>query len=101
MSNCNDFFGAQRGLDSTEGASAILDTLHNSIEVLEVFPDKTADARIVWYAFFGAVWKEILLRRTSDWNVVDIRDSSVRDFGLKYAGDVVMEYRNRVGPSHR
>ena len=94
MSNCNDFFGAQRGLDSTEGASAILDTLHNSIEVLEVFPDKTADAQIVRYAFFGAVRKEILLCGTSDRNVIDIRDSSVGDFGLEYAGDVVMEYHN-------
>ena len=94
MSDCDDFFGAQHGLDSAEGASAILDVLHDSIEVLEVFPDKTVDARIVRYAFFGAVRKEILLRRTSDWNVVDIRDSSVGDFGLEYAGDVVMEYWN-------
>ena len=94
VSDCDDFFGAQCGLDSAEGASAILDTLHDSIEVLEVFPDKTADAWIVRYAFFGAVWKEILLRGTSDRNIVDIRDSSVRDFGLEYAGDVVMEYQN-------
>ena len=94
MSNCNDFSGTQRGLDSAEGASAILDALHDSIEVLEVFPDKTADAWIVQYAFFGAVRKEILLCGTSDQNVIDIWDSSVRDFGLEYAGDVVMEYRN-------
>ena len=94
MSDCDDFFGTQRGLDSAESASTILDMLHDSIEVLEVFPDKTANAQIVWYAFFGAVQKEILLRGTSDRNVVDIRDSTVGDFGLKYAGDVVMEYRN-------
>ena len=94
MSDCDDFFSAQRGLDSAEGASAILDALHDSIEVLEVFPDKTVDAQIVRYAFFGAIWKEILLRRTLDRNVIDIRDSSVGDFGLEYAGDIVMEYRN-------
>ena len=101
MSDCDDFFGAQRRLDSAEGAFAILDALHDSIEVLEVFPDKTANAQIVQYAFFGAVRKEILLCRTSDWNVIDIRDSSVGDFGLEYAGDIVMEYWNRVGPSHQ
>ena len=94
MFDCDDFFGTQRGLDSAESASAILDVLHDSIEVLEVFPDKTANAWIVRYAFFGAIREEILLRGTSDRNVVDIRDSSVGDFGLKYAGDVVMEYRN-------
>ena len=94
MFDCDDFFGTQCRLDSTEGAFTILDALHNSIEVLEVFPDKTANARIVRYAFFSAVRKEILLRGTSDQNIVDIWDSSVGDFGLKYAGDVVMEYQN-------
>ena len=92
MSDCDDFFGAQCGLDSAKGASAILDVLHDSIEVLEVFPDKMADAQIVRYAFFGAIRKEILLHRTSDQNIIDIWDSSVGDFRLEYAGDVVMEY---------
>ena len=94
MSDCDDFFGAQHGLDSAKGASAILDALHDSIEVLEVFPDKTADAQIVRYTFFGAIWKEILLHGTSDWNIINIWDSSVGDFGLEYAGDVVMKYQN-------
>ena len=94
MSDRYDFFGAERGLVSAEGASAIFDALHDPIEVLEVFPDKSAYARIVWYAFFGAVRKEILLHGTSDRNVVDIWNGSVGDFGLEYAGDVVVEYRN-------
>jgi hypothetical protein len=94
VSDRYDFFGAQRGLESAEGASAIFDTLHNSIEVLEMFPDESADPRIVWDAFFGAVRKEILLRGASDRDVVDIRNSGVGDFGLEDAGDVVVEYRN-------
>ena len=94
MSDRYDFFSAECGLVSAEGASAIFDVLHYLIEVLEVFPNKSADARIVWYAFFGAVWKEILLHGSSDRNVVDIWNSGVGDFGLEYAGDVVVEYRN-------
>ena len=94
VSDCYDFFGAERGLVSAEGASAIFDALHYPIEVLEMFPNKSAYARIVWYAFFGAVRKEILLRGTSDRNVVDIWNNGVGDFGLEYAGDIVMEYRN-------
>ena len=66
MSDHYDFFGAERGLVSAKGASAIFDVLHYPIEVLEVFPDKLAYARIVWYVFFGAVRQEILLRGTSD-----------------------------------
>ena len=94
MSDRYDFFGAEHGLVSAEGASTIFDALDYSIEVLEVFPNKSAYAQIVSYAFFGAVRKEILLRGTSDRNVVDIWNSGVGDFGLEYAGDVVVEYRN-------
>ena len=94
MSDRYDFFGAERGLESAKGASAIFDALHYPIEVLEVFPNKSAYARIVWYVFFGAVQKEILFRGSSDWNVIDIWNSGVGDFGLEYAGNIVMEYQN-------
>ncbi|CAK5281216.1 unnamed protein product, partial [Mycena citricolor] len=38
---------------------------------------------------------------TSGGYIIDVRDREFRDFGLKYNSDVVMEYRDRIGPPHR
>ena len=82
MPDHDDFFCTEDRLVSTEGAAAILDALHNAVEVLKVFPDKVADSRIVGYAFFGSVGKAVSPSQTADWNVVDVQYCSIRYFRL-------------------
>ncbi len=55
VSDCYDFFGTQDQLWSTEGATAVLDVLHNSVEALKLFPDESADAWVVGNVLLSAI----------------------------------------------
>jgi len=52
VSDRYDFFGAQSGLEATIGAAAVLGSLDNVVDVLEVLPDKVSDAWVVRDALF-------------------------------------------------
>ena len=44
MADGDDFFSAQGGLETTEGATTIFDVLYYAIEILEVFLNESLDA---------------------------------------------------------
>ena len=82
VSDHYDFLGTQDRLWSAKGATAILDTLHHSVETLELLPDKALDARVVWNALLGPIEQDIPGLQSSDQDVVDVWNSGVRDLGL-------------------
>ena len=55
VSNNGDFFGAYGRLESAVGAAAILGTLYYAVDILEMLPDESADAWVLWNAFFFTV----------------------------------------------
>jgi hypothetical protein len=80
--NCYDLLCAQDGLRAAESTAAVLNPLHNTIETLEVFPDKAAYVWVVWNALLGAVRKYVPPLGPSDRDVVDIGNGGVRDLRL-------------------
>ena len=99
--DCDDLFGAEGGLEAAEGATAVLDVLDYTIEVLKVFSDKAADVQVSRYAFFGAIQEDVFLSGATNRGVVDIGDRGVGDLRLLYVGNVIMKNRHRIDPTHR
>src|SRR5258707_4686556 len=66
-----------------------------------MLPDEASDTGIFGNCRERSVRFTIVRVRTFDWYVVDKRNGYVRDFGLQDMSNVLVEYRYRVGPSHR
>ena len=97
----DDLGDAKCDLDAGERSSAVLHALYDSVEVLEMFPDEAANARIFGNCFVRSIGLDISCRRTFEGNIVDIRNRDMRDFRLQDESDVVVEDRDGVGPTHR
>ena len=100
VTNSNYFFGAQGRLEAAERSAAILDALHDVVEVLKMFPDKMPDAWVALDTLFSAVGEYIPLRRAAYRDVVYVGDGCVGDFWLENISDVVMKDRNGISPAH-
>jgi hypothetical protein len=94
MTDCDYFVGAEGGLETAVRAAAILGALYDAVYVLEVFPDKAANAWVFGDALLSAVGKEIPPLWTADGYVVDVGNCDVGYFGLQNECDVVMKYGN-------
>jgi hypothetical protein len=57
-----------------------------------MFPNETLDGRIVRDSFVGSANRAIFGFQTFYRSVVNVRNSDVRNFGLKDISDVVMKY---------
>jgi hypothetical protein len=65
-----------------------------------VFPNKPAYAWVLWNGLIGVVDISVCGYRSLDRYVVDVRDGDMGDFSLQDKGDVVVEDRNGIGPTH-
>ena len=75
--------------------------LNDAIEVLEMFPNESSDARIFWDCLFFAVVLEISRCGSSYWYVVDVGLCNMRYFGSEDVSHVIVKDGNRICPSHR
>lgn len=66
-----------------------------------MFPNKSPNARVLWNNFVDTVRVAVIGLRSFYWYVVDVGYCEVRNFGKEDVGDVVMEYRNGITPTHR
>ena len=100
MADNRDFGRAERRLVSRKCSSAVLHPLNHPIEALKVLPHKSSYAGVVGMRLKAAVRKFVSGRWTPNWDVVDERNGGVGDFWLEDVGDVVVEDRYRIRPSH-
>jgi hypothetical protein len=63
-------------------STAVLYSLENSVEVLEVFPDKLLNRWVFWDCFVSTAWELVSRRRALDRDIVNVRDSDFWDFWL-------------------
>ena len=68
----DDFFSVQGRLEAAEGAATILDLLDYMIDILEILPDKAADAQVFGNAFFSTVVENVYVGWSPYWNIIDI-----------------------------
>ena len=94
VSYCNYLLCAKDRLVSTERSTAILDSLDNTIEALEVFPNESANSQVLGYVLIGSVGQNVSLRGSADWNIINIRHRDFQYLRLENIGDVIMEYWN-------
>jgi hypothetical protein len=52
------------------------------VDALKVFPDEAADTRVVGYALFGAIGKDMSSFGFADRNIVYVEDRCIGNFGL-------------------
>src|ERR1700677_2861342 len=96
VSKNDDFGNAEEEFRTRKSSATILHMLHNAIHVFEVFPDKLMYSRVFGNGFECSVMLYVAQFRSFDRYVGDIRN-----VGLQYIGDVVVKYRDRIGPTHR
>ena len=82
MPDHGNLFRAQYGLEAAECASAVFDALYDVVEALEMFPDKAADSWVLRDPLLTSVWEQVLRCRSTDRNIVDIRDCGFWDLRL-------------------
>src|SRR6267154_4420707 len=78
----------------------VLHALYNSIKTLEIFPYEVADSRVLGDCLVRTIVLYITHSRTSNRNIVDVGYGCVGYLALQNICDVVMEYRNRIRPTH-
>jgi hypothetical protein len=77
-----DLWRANCELVTGECSSAIFHALNDAIKVLEMFPNKTTNAGVLWNSFAGTIWEYVASSGTFNWDVVDVGDGDVRDLWL-------------------
>ncbi|KAG6807301.1 hypothetical protein H0H93_001756, partial [Arthromyces matolae] len=65
-----------------------------------VFPDEPPDTRIIWYRLKVPLFVLVSRGWSSDRYIVNIWDGYVRDFVFQDESHIIMEYGDRIGPSH-
>src|SRR6267154_3035931 len=78
----------------------VLHALYNSIKTLEIFPYEVADSRVLGDCLVRTVVLYIARSRTSNRYIVDVGYGRVGYLALQNICDVVMEYGNRIRPTH-
>ena len=76
---------------SGEHTATILHVLYNAVQSLEMFPDEPMNSWVFGNCFIQTVVQDVSRGRTVNWDIVDVRDGSVRNFGLKDVGDIFMK----------
>ena len=76
---------------SGEHTATILHVLYNVVQSLEMFPDKPTNTWVFGNCFIQTVVQDVSRGRTVNWDIIDVRDGSVRNFGLKDVGDIFMK----------
>ena len=84
-----------------ECAAVVLYPLNDLVGALEVFPNKSPDARVVGVHLVAAIRCLVLCGWTVNENIVNERYCHVGDLGLEDMSDIVVENWYQVCPSHR
>jgi len=92
----DEFSYTQERLRPGEGASAIFHTLHDAIDVLQVFKDKASNAGVLVEHGWATVFVRVGCLRAFDTNIVEVRLGEFGDFGLEDVDDVFVEYSNKL-----
>ena len=100
MTDNDDFGNTDVELVTRECTAAVLHTLNDPIEISEMFPNESSDAWIFGNRLIRTVRLDVSCGWTFDWDIVNIQDRNIRDFRLKNERYVIMEDRDRIGPSH-
>src|ERR1700677_430495 len=101
VSKNDDFGNAKKEFRTRKSSATILHALHNAIHVFEVFPDKSMYSGVFGNGFESSVISYVVQFGSFDRYVIDIGNGDVRNFGLQDIGDVVMKYRDGIGPTYR
>jgi hypothetical protein len=78
----------------------MLDVLDDTVDILEVFPNKATDFEIFWNGF-EAFWSLVSCFQAFDRNIIDKWQCDIRDFILKEESEISMLDLHRVGVTHR
>ena len=101
MSKNNDFGNAEEEFRARKSSTTILHALHNVIHVFKVFSDKSMYSGVFRNGFKGSNVLYVVRFGSFDRYIVDIENGDMWNFGLQDIGDIVVEYRDRIGPTHR
>ena len=88
-------------LQSQESSSCVAHTIEDSVDVLEVLPDKAPDPRVPHDGLVSPVGALVNRLRPPEGYVVDIQHSVVRNFLLEDVCHIIVEDGDRVRPTHR
>src|ERR1700677_2007219 len=100
VSKNDDFRNAEKEFRTRKSFATILHALHNAIHVFEVFPDKSTYSRVFGNGFECSVVLYVARFRSFDRYVVDIWNGDMQNFRLQDIGDIVVKYRDRIGPTY-
>ena len=96
-----DFTSADKQLLTGKCSSTIFHTLNDSIDILEVLPNKVANAAIFQNSLEDSIIVLISRHGAVNRYIVDIWNSIFWNLGLKDVSYIVVKYGNRIHPSHR
>src|SRR5258708_18581266 len=85
--------GNEKLLGQYSGASTVK-MMEDTMNVVEVLPDKFADPRVFGNSFVAAIFSFVVRSWALDATVIDERPGDVRDFRLKNKSDVFVENSN-------
>ena len=100
MTEYRDFRSTEHRFISQECAATILHALYDTVDALEVFPDKAAYSWVFRDCLEIAIGKDIAQSRSIDRDVIDISYGSVGNLGLQDVSYVVMKDRHGTGLAH-
>src|SRR6267378_5498113 len=100
MSEYHNLRCADDGLITGERSATVFHALYDAIHTLEMFPYKSPNFQVFGNSLAFAVRKDILCRGAFNRYVVDIGNGDMRHLGSEDVRDVIVEYRNRISPSH-
>ena len=95
------FGSSEYDLLSGDGGSVNLESLKDAVHVVEVFPNKSTDVRVLWYCFEGTVRALVPRFGSFDRYVVDVWESDVGDFIFEHERDIGVHNLLGVRVSHR
>src|SRR5216684_2236208 len=75
------------------------ESVDDTVNIIQVFPDEFTDAGIAWYSFVSPIWGFIARGWALDYRVVEERLSNIQNFWFKNKGNITMEYGHSVGQS--
>jgi hypothetical protein len=100
MPNDYRLWGANRKLLAIKSSSNYFDALKNSIEIVEMFPNKSTDTGFTRNSLVSATRCLVPQSGAFNGDVVNERNSYMRDFFLESEGDVAMHDPHSVGVAH-
>jgi hypothetical protein len=94
MADNSGLFCAECRLITGKCAASIFYPLNDTIEALEIFPNKATNPRVFSNGLIRSVSEYITRCETSDGYIINVWDHHFGYFGLQFVCDIVMEDRD-------